>query len=345
MQTQHLLAGLARRGRRGSHSGKAGTDRRPHPQGRPPPVRAAREHRAPHTPGFSAEATSALETATHLAWANGRDLRRQFVGTEHLLAALTFDTGSRRRRVLNELNKDAAADIEREARLLPRPEPTRKAPPSLQVPKRRDVLILRPDGYPEVGRLVRRFRRVDLLRLRHPRHRDPWRTTVNPPIFMPNGSEGVPSSVVDLGGAALANPDPAPPPSDGVDAALFGWMGGSGQPRSPTSQASAAALVPELGAGLELSPDAERLRHPATPTAGCHAPPAAPDQHPRYQDNHAPHPQPRHPLSMEHHRCSSVIIHEPSVTHHPSGWQLTTLGPQTTLPQLHASVVGHAASR
>ena len=113
VQTQHLLAGLLadgvaaaimeKLGLTAAHIRKAGH----HLFG--PPGRPSRE-----APEFSAEATSALEAATHLARANRRDLRQQFVGTEHLLAALTFDTGSRARRVLNELNKDAAADIKRE---------------------------------------------------------------------------------------------------------------------------------------------------------------------------------------------------------------------------------------
>jgi hypothetical protein len=113
VQTQHLLAGLLaegvaaaileKLGLTAAHIRKAGN----HLFG-PPGAPTSQ------TPGLSAEATSALETATHLARANGRDLRRPLVGTEHLLAALTFDTGSRARRVLNELNKDAAADIKRE---------------------------------------------------------------------------------------------------------------------------------------------------------------------------------------------------------------------------------------
>ena len=113
VQTQHLLAGLLAEGVAAAILEKLGLTAAH--------IRKASHHLfgppgapSPHAPGFSAEATSALETATHLAWANGRDLRRQFVGTEHLLAALTFDTGSRARRVLNELNKDAAADIKRE---------------------------------------------------------------------------------------------------------------------------------------------------------------------------------------------------------------------------------------
>ena len=113
VQTQHLLAALLSEGVAAAILEKLGlTAAR---------IRKAGHHLfgppgapSPHTPMLSAEATCALETATHLARANRRDLRQPFVGTEHLLAALTFDTGSRARRVLNELNKAAAADIKRE---------------------------------------------------------------------------------------------------------------------------------------------------------------------------------------------------------------------------------------
>lgn len=60
-------------------------------------------------PAMSAEATCALEVATH----NALSTAAQEVGTEHLLAALALDPGSRSRRILNDLDTDIAA-IKRE---------------------------------------------------------------------------------------------------------------------------------------------------------------------------------------------------------------------------------------
>jgi hypothetical protein len=60
-------------------------------------------------PALSTEAACALETAAHTAATNAVDEVR----TEHLLAALALDPGSRARRVLNDLGVDLAA-IKRE---------------------------------------------------------------------------------------------------------------------------------------------------------------------------------------------------------------------------------------
>ena len=113
VQTEHLLVGLLAEGVAAGILEKLGLKpaaiRKAGHQFFGPPGAATSAK-----PGFSAEATSALETATRLARANRRDWRQTSVGTEHLLAALTFDPGSRARRVLNELNKHAAADIKRE---------------------------------------------------------------------------------------------------------------------------------------------------------------------------------------------------------------------------------------
>jgi hypothetical protein len=125
VQTQHLLAGLLAEGVAAAILEKLGLTAAQ--------IRKAGHHLfgppgtpSPEAPEFSAEATCALETATHLARANRRDLQQQLVGTEHLLAALTFDSGSRARRVLNELNKDAAADIKRELACHLDPNPPRR---------------------------------------------------------------------------------------------------------------------------------------------------------------------------------------------------------------------------
>lgn len=75
----------------------------------------------PGTPGteippMSTEATCALEAATHSAATNASPHGGPVeVRTEHLLAALALDPGSRARRVLNELGIDIAA-IKRELR-------------------------------------------------------------------------------------------------------------------------------------------------------------------------------------------------------------------------------------
>lgn len=61
-------------------------------------------------PPLSAEATCALEAAAHIARANASDGHAdQVVGTEHLLAILALDPGSRSRRILNDLGVDIAA--------------------------------------------------------------------------------------------------------------------------------------------------------------------------------------------------------------------------------------------
>lgn len=134
--TQHLLAGLLTDGtaaaildRLGVRAGSirdashrlfgAPTDT---PGGQPPPM--------------SAEATCALEAASHSAAtsapAGGGQLE---VRTEHLLAVLALDPGSRARRVLNDLGVDIAA-VKRELEChmtVKRPRPARwwkRRPPS-----------------------------------------------------------------------------------------------------------------------------------------------------------------------------------------------------------------------
>ena len=65
-------------------------------------------------PAMSVEATWAVESAAHLARANAPDDNTDpVVGTEHLLAVLALDPGSRARRILNDLDIDAAV-IKRE---------------------------------------------------------------------------------------------------------------------------------------------------------------------------------------------------------------------------------------
>ncbi|GIJ64861.1 Clp protease N-terminal domain-containing protein [Virgisporangium aurantiacum] len=60
-------------------------------------------------PPMSAEATCALNAAAHHAAANDTGSSPPEVGTEHLLAVLALDPGSRARRVLNDLHVDIAA--------------------------------------------------------------------------------------------------------------------------------------------------------------------------------------------------------------------------------------------
>src|SRR6266545_957514 len=58
------------------------------------------------TPALSREATCALDAAAHNAAANATSDEPPEVRTEHLLAVLALDPGSRARRVLNELGVD-----------------------------------------------------------------------------------------------------------------------------------------------------------------------------------------------------------------------------------------------
>ncbi|GAA4466466.1 ClpX C4-type zinc finger protein [Phytohabitans houttuyneae] len=60
-------------------------------------------------PPMSTEATCALDAAAHNAAANASDNAPPEVRTEHLLAMLALDPGSRARRVLNDLRVDIAA--------------------------------------------------------------------------------------------------------------------------------------------------------------------------------------------------------------------------------------------
>jgi ATP-dependent Clp protease ATP-binding subunit ClpA len=65
-------------------------------------------------PSMSAEAKCALDAAAHIARTNARDSNSgDVVGTEHLLAVLALDPGSRARRILNDLDVDIAV-IKRE---------------------------------------------------------------------------------------------------------------------------------------------------------------------------------------------------------------------------------------
>jgi len=67
-------------------------------------------------PPMSADGKCALDASVHLARNNARrsnDADEGVVGTEHLLAVLAFDPGSRPRRILNDLHVDIAA-IKRE---------------------------------------------------------------------------------------------------------------------------------------------------------------------------------------------------------------------------------------
>jgi hypothetical protein len=79
------------------------------------------------TPPMSAEATCALDAAAHNAAANAASPGAPpEVRTEHLLAVLALDPGSRARRVLNELRVDIAA-IKRELQCYIAVNPTRPA--------------------------------------------------------------------------------------------------------------------------------------------------------------------------------------------------------------------------
>jgi hypothetical protein len=65
-------------------------------------------------PPMSPEARCALDAAAHSARSDAPDSNAaQVVGTEHLLAVLALDPGSRARRILNDLDIDIAA-IKRE---------------------------------------------------------------------------------------------------------------------------------------------------------------------------------------------------------------------------------------
>lgn len=106
--TQHLLAGLLAEGvaaaileRLGIHTDQIRTA-------------AHRLFGPPTVPGdaippMSAEATCALDAAAHYAATNNTGANPPEVRTEHLLAVLAFDPGSRARRVLNDLDVDIAA--------------------------------------------------------------------------------------------------------------------------------------------------------------------------------------------------------------------------------------------
>jgi hypothetical protein len=60
-------------------------------------------------PQLSADAVCAIEAAAHHAQTHAEDPHRVSVGTEHLLAVLALDHGSRAHRVLVDLGVDIAA--------------------------------------------------------------------------------------------------------------------------------------------------------------------------------------------------------------------------------------------
>jgi len=66
------------------------------------------------TPELSGEAADAVDAAVGIARGNCPEESGSFVGTEHLLAALALDPGSRARRVLNDLDASHADAIKRE---------------------------------------------------------------------------------------------------------------------------------------------------------------------------------------------------------------------------------------
>lgn len=86
------------------------------------PTRPAHES----VPPMSAESTRALDAAAYQGVSGCADQPPWF-GTEHLLAALALDPGSRARRVLNDLDTDIAS-IKRELAcyVRPRPRPIRR---------------------------------------------------------------------------------------------------------------------------------------------------------------------------------------------------------------------------
>jgi hypothetical protein len=124
--TQHLLAGLLAEGGAAAileHLGVQATA-----------IRDAsnRLFGTPGTPGtdippMSAEATCALDTAAHSAATNTPNRSEgPEVRTEHLLAVLALDPGSRPRRILNDLGVDIAA-IKRELQCYLTVKPARPA--------------------------------------------------------------------------------------------------------------------------------------------------------------------------------------------------------------------------
>jgi ClpX C4-type zinc finger/Clp amino terminal domain, pathogenicity island component len=127
--THHLLAGLLAEGVAAAILDRLGV----HAEG----IRAASHRlfgppadaRTDQTPPLSTEATCALDAAAHNAVANASDASDASppeVRTEHLLAVLALDPGSRARRVLNDLGVDIAA-IKRELQCHITVTPTRPA--------------------------------------------------------------------------------------------------------------------------------------------------------------------------------------------------------------------------
>jgi hypothetical protein len=126
IRTDHLLAGLLAEGvaaavldRLGVHADAIrAASRRLFGQ----PANAAGDE----IPPMSAEAVCALDTAAQNAAANTSSSTRPEVRTEHLLAVLALDPGSRARRVLNDLGVDIAA-VKRELQCYITVNPTRPA--------------------------------------------------------------------------------------------------------------------------------------------------------------------------------------------------------------------------
>jgi hypothetical protein len=151
--THHLLAGLLAEGVAAAILEKLGLtadairDSGQRLFGPPSPATAT-------VPPLSVEARCALDAAAHQARTNAADNNTAaVVGTEHLLAVLALDPGSRARRILNELDVDIAA-IKRELDCYVTLKPSRR--------RRRPGRKLRSDsacsfcGRPatEAGRLV-----------------------------------------------------------------------------------------------------------------------------------------------------------------------------------------------
>lgn len=88
----------------------------------PPPTRPT----AAEIPPMSTEATCALDAASRIAATNDSANTAPEVRTEHLLAVLALDPGSRARRVLNDLEVDIA-EIKRELQCYVTVYPTRPA--------------------------------------------------------------------------------------------------------------------------------------------------------------------------------------------------------------------------
>jgi hypothetical protein len=125
--TQHLLAGLLTEGVAAAILERVGVHAQAirdaaHRLFGPPADNAT----SGQTPPMSAESTCALDAAAHNAAVNPAASGQPEVRTEHLLAVLALDPGSRARRVLNDLGVDIAA-IKRELQCYITVNPARPA--------------------------------------------------------------------------------------------------------------------------------------------------------------------------------------------------------------------------